>query len=509
MNLFRKLLRTESLQWNFVGNVAGRLCNGVLSIVSVPVFVHLLGAEAFGIVSFVTTFQAMLALLDLGLSGTVRREVATLRAPGDEAAAADTVRTFEYVYWGVAVAIGGGFALVAGWLSHSWVTVQTLSTADVRLAILLGGLAFAIRWPVALYTGVLQGRERQVLQNAIMVAAALARVGTALAALLLVARTVECFLVAQTVVNVVEVVLFRQAARGVLGRDSRGGFSLAVVRRVWRYAVGVNLVGTFGMLVSGADKLLISKLLPLAQLTYYSMASTATGALQFIYLALQVSLFPRLASAWHRKDLAEVRRNYLMGMRVSVVLCAPLAFVLLFFPDEILLLWTRSPGLVNEVSPVLPVLALATLLNCAQGVPLNALLAIGETRLPLLVNLVSLPLMVAGGYLAVTSHGAVGAAWCWVAANLVCLVAYGWRCSRVFVIDASGRYTGGFPVLSVGGQLALFVLAKAIVPQWGGLVGAVVTTVAAYGPGLWLLDAESRSKLLGPISRFLPIGAKS
>lgn len=266
MQRLRTLLQSSSLRWNFVGNVTGRLWLGVMNLVAVPVFVHLLGMSAFGIVSLVATFQTVLALLDFGLAGTANREVAMSRAAGNRGHIADTVRTFEFIYWAVALVIGLGFAGLSHWIANSWVPKQALPPADIRMAIILGGIALAARWPVALYTGILQGLERQVLQNGILVVAATTRIGFSIMALLFVSRTVYCFLVTQALANVLEVLLTGYVARRLANAGAKGSFNLAVLRRVWRFAVGFNLVGTFGMLVSGAPQLMISKLLPLVEI---------------------------------------------------------------------------------------------------------------------------------------------------------------------------------------------------------------------------------------------------
>lgn len=465
MGRLRTLLQSQSLKWNFAGNMAGRLWLGVMSLVTVPVFVHLLGTNAFGIVSLVATFQSVLALLDFGLAGTANREVATLRAAGNRGQIADTVRTFEVIYWTVAVVIGLGFAGLSHWLANSWVPKQSLPPADIQMAIILGGISLAARWPVALYTGILQGLERQVLQNGILVLAATTRVGLTILALLFVARTVHCFLVAQALANVMEVLLSGYVARRLAMGGAKGRFNPAVVRRVWRFAVGFNLVGTFGMLVSGTPQLLISKLLPLVELTYYSVACTATGALQVVYLAAQTSLFPRMSACWHQGDLPQMRRLYLSGLRYTVYACVGPAMVLCFFSSEVLTVWTRFPEVVHHVRPLLPILALAILANCATAAPLTVLLASGHTQAPLLVNAISLPFMVAGCYLAIRAFGASGAAACWLGFNLICFGIYGRYCfTRIFPTGLRPLLYG-FPLqfLIVGGCVS--VISRLLMPD--------------------------------------------
>jgi len=285
----------------------------------------------------------------------------------------------------------------------------------------------------------------------------------------------------------------------------RGHFNLAVVRHVWRYALGFNLVGTFGMLVSGADKLLISKLLPLVELTYYSVAGTATGALQVIYIAAQITLFPRMSACWQQGDQAQMQRLYMLGLRFGVYLCAAPAFVLCFFPSEILGLWTHSAELTLHVSPLLPTLALATLINCAQGTPLNALLASGETRLPLLVNLLSLPAMAGGCYLAIGTFGSPGAAACWLGANFVCFIVYGHACVRRFFAATRRPFLWGLPLGVLAVQAVVGYGCRALLPEQHGTVVTILwlawTIFAIYLAGGLALKAEERRILLRPIAK--------
>ena len=505
MPFARALAGNQSVSWNFLGNVTGRLWLAVLSVATVPVFVHLLGTEAFGLVALVATLQSVLALFDLGLAGTVNREVATMRRPESRAQIADVLRTFEFIYWAVGLGIGLGIAGLSSWIANSWLTSQTLPPSDIRVAIILGGIALAARWPVALYTGVLQGFERQVLHNAILIAAATTRVALTLVALLFISRTVYGYLISLAVGNALEVVLTGAVARRLVDAAGGGTFSFSVLRRVWRFAVGFNLVGAFGSLVSGTDKLLISKLLPLVDLTYYSVAGTATGALQFVYIAAQASLFPRIAASVQQDDLAQVRRLYYSGLRITVYLCTGPAVLLVCYSSEIVALWTRSPTLTEHVRLLLPILALATLANAAVAAPLNAILAAGRTLFPLLVNTVSLPIMAAGCYLAVRDYGVIGAATCWLAWNLISFAVYARYCRMTLLAGGAQPGLWGLPlgVLLVGGVTGFS--SRVLMPSQPGtlvtLCWLLVTLLGTYSGGLSMLQREDRSLVLAPLRR--------
>ena len=501
----KTLLQSSSLRWNFVGNVTGRLWLGVMSLVTVPVFVHLLGTNAFGIVSLVATFTSFLALLDCGLACTANREVASLRGPENRGHIADVVRTFELIYWTVALVIGLGFAGLSSWIANSWVTKQSLSPADIRMAIILGGIALAARWPVALYTGVLQGLERQVLQNGILVVAATTRIGLTILALLFVSRTVYCFLVTQALANVMEVLLSGYVARRLANAGAQGRFSLAVVRRVWRFAISFNLVGAFGSLTGGTAGLLMGKLLPLVELTYYSVASTATGVLQAVCLPAHIALFPRLAAHWGQQNLEEMRRLYLLTLRFTIYLCAGPATVLCFFPSEVVALWTRSPELTQHVRLILPILTAANVVYCASNLSYTFLVATGKTRVPLLVNAISLPVMVMGCYVGIRAFGTSGAALCWLIWQMLCFMVYATFCFKKIFCMRPQPLLWGLPVGFLAVAVTTGIMSKAAMPFHLGrtvlTVWLLSTVMLCYVVNILLLKSDERNMLVAQLRR--------
>src|SRR5205085_2546732 len=135
--------------------------------------IRMMGMEAYGLVSFFATLQAVFSLLDLGLTATINRELA---ATGNESATEtrDLVRTLEICYWSIAVLIAGAmFALSP--LVSGWVHPQHLSHEQVFQAVLVMGLVMALQWPLSFYEGGLMGLQRQVTWNAISVSMAVVK----------------------------------------------------------------------------------------------------------------------------------------------------------------------------------------------------------------------------------------------------------------------------------------------------------------------------------------------
>ena len=102
------MIRLSRTKANIASNLAGRATGAVLGILFVPVYLRYLGVEQYGIIGFFSTIQALLLLLDGGISPTLTREVARLSRSSEQARElCDTVRTLEIPCWITAVSLAG------------------------------------------------------------------------------------------------------------------------------------------------------------------------------------------------------------------------------------------------------------------------------------------------------------------------------------------------------------------------------------------------------------------
>ena len=74
----------SSVKRNIIANYLGSGWIALMSLAFIPFYIRLMGAEAYGIVGVFISLQAMLAVLDLGLSQTLNREMARLSADPEE-----------------------------------------------------------------------------------------------------------------------------------------------------------------------------------------------------------------------------------------------------------------------------------------------------------------------------------------------------------------------------------------------------------------------------------------
>jgi hypothetical protein len=84
---------------NFAANVAGQAWVTLTQLLVVPLYIKLLGIEAYGLMGFFFVLQATVQILDLGLGPTLTREIAKRRAMvGGLADARSLVKTVSIAY---------------------------------------------------------------------------------------------------------------------------------------------------------------------------------------------------------------------------------------------------------------------------------------------------------------------------------------------------------------------------------------------------------------------------
>ena len=152
-----------SLKRNILASYASQIYITAAAILTVPLYIQYMGAEAYGLVGFFAMLQAIFNLLDLGLSPTVARESA--RFKGGAISLLEyrrLVRALEGVF--VVVALVGGAALfaLAQPLSTQWLNASQLPESELTHALQIMAVIVALRWMCGLYRGVITGAERLV-----------------------------------------------------------------------------------------------------------------------------------------------------------------------------------------------------------------------------------------------------------------------------------------------------------------------------------------------------------
>jgi O-antigen/teichoic acid export membrane protein len=409
------------LSHNILANFVGNGWTALMSLAFIPLYIRFMGIEAYGLVGLYATLQGVSSLLDMGVSGTLSRELARLSVHREKAREMrDLVRTLALFCWAVAAVLGVAVVLLASAIANHWVNSAQLPTDVVKRALMIMGAVLACQWPFGFYSGGLLGLQRQVLLNAVVVAMATLRGGGAVLVLWLVSPTIEAFFWWQMAVSLLQTLLtVRLLWRSLPAADGDPRFQGELLRGVWRFAAGISGITITAVILTQLDKILLSRLLSLEMFGYYCVGSTAAMSLYRLSAPVASAIFPRFTQLVSVGDREALRDLYHQGCQLLSVLILPAAMVAALFSREILFLWTRDPVLVEHAHTLLSILVIGTALSGLMNLPYVLQMAYGWTRLVFGVNAASLLVLVPALYLMTTLYGAVGAALVWLAINSV------------------------------------------------------------------------------------------
>lgn len=412
-----------SLKKNVLANFVGTAWTGLMGLAFVPLYIQLMGVESYGIVGVFYSLMAVMMVLDLGLSQAMSREMARLSIDGQNSLLmVETASTLELAYWGIAVLVGLFVVLLAYPIARFWLNPEELSRGSLEQAIQIMGLVIGLRWPISLYMGGLNGMQHQVQVNVLLAVAATFQGIGALAVLWFVAPTIQAFFLWQAVMAVLQVVAFRAVLWRALPSVKGDRFNKEVFVRTWRFAVGMTGISLLATTLMQLDKIVLSKVLSLAEFGYYAFAAMVAGVLFRLIGPIFTAYYPRLTEIVAKGDHRALVRTYHEGSQLMAVAIMPAAMMLILFSYEILSIWTKNSELIANATLLIGLISIGNALNGLMYMPYALQLANGWTKLALYQNLIAVFLVGPTIYFASIHWGAPGAATVWIALNCVYLL---------------------------------------------------------------------------------------
>jgi len=404
---------------NIIANFAGKVFVALLAIFLVPVYIRYLGIESYGLVGFYTTLTGSLTILDFGLSTTLNRELSKARAlntPAHETR--NLVFTLECIYWVIGLLVCLVVVAFSGLIADKWINAEGLDAFAVKKSIMLMGLVLAFQWPIGLYQGGFMGLEKQVLFNIITVVMMSLRAFGVIFILGYISTTIEAFFIWQVIVYFFYVVWMRISLWKQLPRsNSKVIVSIESVKKIWRFAAGLTSTGLVTFFLTQADKVLLSKILPLKEFGYYMLAYTISSSMAIFITPVSSAVFPRLSAFVAGGQQQQLIRLYHHACRMIATIIMPIAITVIFFAPQVLQVWLKDETTVAHTSEIARVLVAGSMLNALMMTPYLLTLSFGWTKFSFYQNLIAAILLVPLLFWLAAMYGSVGAAFVWLIVN--------------------------------------------------------------------------------------------
>ena len=379
----------------------------------VPVYLHFLGAEGFGLIGFFTTISGIVSLMDAGFGGAANRQFARLdlTAQRDCVAARSLARSLEWLFWGAAFILGGIIIAIAPFIASRWLHTQYMGDKAVTDVLRLMGVTIIIQFPIAFYNGCLMGLQKQVRLNVLGATIATLRgVGGSLV-LWLISPTALAFFISQLIVTLVNVVAARQMLWHALPKTNEpAAFSLLRLREIGHFALGLMGTNVFSLALGQLDKIILSTLLTLENFGHYMLATSMSILVLRVAGPVYNAAYPRMTELVARHESEKFYAFYRRSTQLVTLVVVPFALLLAFFSKELLTLWTHDAGIGTEVQWTQTWLVLSTTLSGIMCINGATLLAHGNFSKSFRATLVVALLIFPTTYFLTKSSGIEGAA---------------------------------------------------------------------------------------------------
>lgn len=466
-----------SLTKNIIYNLLGQSILIIFSFIAVKFIFKRLGEDALGIIYFTIVMNVTLsAVFEMGLCATTLREVSKYFAEDFEYIKR-LIRTSSLFYWGTYLLLGAMIYLLAPVLVEKWINLKTMDTKTAVYVLRILGISSLVAMPKAFYASLLNGLQRMEINNAIdVVSSAIQQLGAifilAFGAGLfsVIFWFVFCYLLSVLAYFIV-------CSRFFSLRALIPGYFFEVIKRNFSFTSKMAGISFISIIHAQADKIIVSKLLPIGVLGYYGFSYTIAAKGALLNSAVSQAAFPSFSAQFSKGDYNGLFLKYRKLQDFITFAIAPI-FAGIIFALLPVFSYILSPEIAKMLLLPTTLLCLGLYMGGAANIPYVFSLAVGKPGISARANFYALIVVLPVTVFLVYSFGLAGAGFSLVFYQFFsylyfipkvcsqCLKISIWRwylqILKVFILIAS-TYGFAWVIVRATGDYSIFSLASAYI----------------------------------------------
>jgi O-antigen/teichoic acid export membrane protein len=405
-------LSHRKLFFNTLYNLAGKILPLLVGLISIPIFIHQIGVERFGILTIVWALIGYFGVFDLGLGRATTKFVAEYLALDKLDELPALVWTSLILLFGLGLIAGALVYLATPVLVDRFFKISPGLVGEASQSFSLLAVTIPFVFTTACLQGVLEAQQRFALINAVRVPASLANYLAPLPILFFTHH------LAPVVAMTVALRLLVWLAFFLLGRRALPDMhrlrlpNLRYVRQLLSFGGWLTVSGIVSPIMVYLDRFLIGALLSMEVVAYYVTPYELVGKLFIIPASLMPVLFPAFSAfaADQHDKLASLHRR---AVKYVFLALAPVIICVIILAQPFLHLWL-GPTFARISTPIMQLLAVGVLINALAQVPYGAVQAVGRPDLTAKLHLLELPLYLGLLWGLTVAWGLIGVAVAWV-----------------------------------------------------------------------------------------------
>ncbi|MGB9097868.1 lipopolysaccharide biosynthesis protein [Erwinia sp.] len=435
-----------SIKRNALANYVGQIYSTLAGILVVPMYIHQLGMEAYGLIGFFSILLTWLQLLDVGISTTLLREAARYRANPKE----NPYFPSLFASLGKFFLLTSVVLVVLGWIftpyiAEHWLNAKTLPYRDLVVAVAVMVVTAAIRWRTGPFRSVIVGYEHQVWLNVLNIISITLRTFGAVFVISFAPNPVIYFFAFQLIISIAEAVCCVYKSYQLVPREKRGTQKTelkGVLKPFLRFAVGAAFSSAIWTFISQIDRLVLSKTLPLSTYGAFTVVATAATGIVMLSSPIMQAIVPRMTGMRTNKSHgeAETLTLYRYTTQAVSIFMAPLSITIALYSGPLIWAWTQNPQIVQEMSFVMTLYALGSGLQAICGLLYHLQYVNGSLSMHVKGFTIFAVVLIPLNIFAAIHYGALGTGIVWLGQNIFYLVVWAYIVHRKFAPTIHTRW---------------------------------------------------------------------
>jgi O-antigen/teichoic acid export membrane protein len=366
------------LLWNSATSYINLTISFASSFILVPITLHYLGKEQYGLLQLVGSLAGYISLASLGTGAALMRTVAQARDADPPVDLSPTLSTAFFFYLSLG-AIGFIVGLSALPVLPSIFHIPQDQRWISQLLVIISFVGALITFPLSVFMGVLIGRERFDLSNLVRGVQSLSLFGATVLAFWSGGRLVT-LIVVQTLLSIgSSVVLVWFAYREIPNiRISPKLVRLSELRQILSFGVFAFCVQIAVQISYRTDTVVIGIFLPLGAIAIYNIGLRLSEIARDIPSQISGLLPPVIARMDQQKQPEDLERIFLASTKWILLIALAVAIPLLLFVSPFIRIWLGSDF--GETGLITRVLCISGIFAIAQGPAATLLMYKGKHK---------------------------------------------------------------------------------------------------------------------------------
>lgn len=397
-----------------------------LGIFMTPLYIDFMGAEAYGLVSFLGVVLALFGFLDMGMGSVIVGETSKFIIGAiNRTYYLNLYRNIQLFFWITATIGSTVFYYSSDFLARNWFSASSLSVEILELSLKLIGIIAAIRWATVFYRSVLMGGEYFVKISYCNIIIATLRFITVFPVMSVYGFNVNVFFIYQVFVSCLELFLFilnvRKFIPGIKSKPVRS-LNVFIFKKIFKFSIMLAVTSAVWILITTLDKLTLSKIISLHNYGLFSAILIVVSGIILITNPVMSIIIPRLTAEYAKGSKEQFLVSYLKYTNLLFTLTVPSFMIMFFFPRDLILLWSGNVELAEYGVNLMKLYAVGNISAAFAVLPYCIQYSIGNMKVHLIGNIILLALYAPLITFMAFNYNELGVAWVWAIINICYLI---------------------------------------------------------------------------------------